>query len=399
MKKLFTLFITMLLMLSAEAQSFSGYYRIWNDRSKRYLSLLDNKGWAKASNGGLIYDLFAIRGLLNNDINKIESNPATIIFISGQENAYNCSSQGTSTQSITSRTFQIRQYRQNGKAVAGLYHIRAEESGAAVVLYETNDIDDYTDLDKPDSGLVVTSGSASSANWHFEKVAANTDNYFGFSPTLQANGKYYQTFYAGFSFKVVSSGVTVYYVSALYNGKAVIRPYASSAVIPAKTPVLVECSSSSAANNQIELLTSTASAPTDNLLKGVFFDYSYGDYIHIKPSSSNTSHFNRTSYVPSTMRLLRVNNAGELVFDKVLEGEDSYEPYIAANTAYLTVPSSTTDELPLMSYTDYTAGINATSVSMQQTDDKVYTLSGVRVSNTTDLPHGVYIKGGKKIVR
>ena len=76
-----------------------------------------------------------------------------------------------------------------------------------------------------------------------------------------------------------SSGVTVYYVSALYNGKAVIRPYASGAVIPAKTPVLVECSSSSAANNQIELLTSTASAPTHNLLKGVFFDYTYGDYI------------------------------------------------------------------------------------------------------------------------
>lgn len=402
MKKLFTLIVTALLVASAQAQTFSGYYRIWNDFSKRYLSLLDNKGWAKASTGGLDYDLFAIRTLLDNEANDIVSNPAAVIFISGQKNAYNCAAQGTSLQKITAKTFQIRSYYQNGKPVAGKYLIRAEEGSlGAVVLHDMNYFVNFeAQADSGNVGAQNPSGLIKEKTlWHFDAISSNSSCFFGFTPSLHANGKYYQTFYAGFPFKVVSPGVAVYYVCAIADGKTVLKPFAAGVTIPAETPVLVECTSPSAANNKVELLVSTAAAPKDNLLRGVFFNYTYDDYTTLKPSSSNRVHNNRTAYSPSTMRLLRVNSAGELIFDKVSAGEEDYRPYIAANTAYLTVPSSAPDELPMMTYTDYTAGIDGPTTTAAPADDAVYTLSGVRVTDTGYLPHGIYIKGGKKVVR
>ena len=198
---------------------------------------------------------------------------------------------------------------------------------------------------------------------------------------------------------MVSSGLKVYYVSGIFKGRAVIKPYAAGATIPAETPVLVESTSQTAADNKVELLVSADAAPKDNLLRGVFFNYTYGDYVTDKPSSSNTYHDNRTAYDPSTMRLLRVNSAGELVFAKVAPAETDYEPFIAANTAYLSVASSAPDELPLMTYSDFTAGIQQAVTGAAPADEAVYTLSGARVGTAANLPHGIYIKGGKKVVR
>ena len=199
---------------------------------------------------------------------------------------------------------------------------------------------------------------------------------------------------------MVSSGLTIYYVSTLFNGQAVLKPYAADAVIPAETPVVVEASSSKATDNRVELLTYTTTAPKDNLLKGVFFNYTYGE-INVAPSSSNRYHNNRTAYVPSTMRLLTVNADGKLVFDKLEAGEEGYEQYIPANTAYLSVPATAPAELPVMSFADFTSGIKTVSTdpSSASKDDAVYTLNGIRVSDPTNLPHGIYIKNGKKVVK
>lgn len=402
MKKLFSLLFVFLLAVSVKAQTFSGYYRIWNDYSKRYLALLDNKGWAKASTGGLDYDLYAIRTLLDNDTNRIVSNPAAVIYISGKTNAYDCAAQGTSLNELTSRTFQIRQLYQGGKPVAGKYQIRAEESSiGAVVLYGMDYfVNNEAQADSGNVGAHSTNGIVVARTyWHLDPISSSSSCYFGFTPSVQANGKYYQTFYAGFPFKVVSSGLTVYYVSGIFNGKAVIKPYAAGETIPAETPVLVESSSSSAANNKVELLVSTAAAPADNLLKGVFFNYTYDDYATYTPSSANRVHNNRTAYNASTMRLLRVNSEGKLVFGKVTEGDSDYAPYIAANSAYLSVSASAPDELPVMTYAEYLTGIDRVTTDASAADDAVYTLSGVRLTDTRNLPHGVYIKGGKKVVR
>ncbi len=402
MKKFFTLVVTALFAAAAQSQTFSGYYRIWNDYSKRYLSLLDNKGWARASTGGVDYDLFAIRTLLDNGANDIVSNPASVIYISGKTNAYNCAAQGTSLQEITTHTFQIRSYRQGGKAVEGKYQIRVEEGSlGAVVLHDMNYFVDFeAQKDSGNVGAQSPSGLVPEKTlWHFDAISSSSSCFFGFTPTLQANGKYYQTFYAGFPFKVVSSGLKVYYVAGIFQGRAVIKPYAAGTTIPAETPILVESASPTAANNKVELLVSAEAAPKDNLLRGVFFNYTYGDYVTSKPSSSNKMHDNRTAYDPSTMRLLRVNSAGEPVFAKVAPGETDYAPFIAANSAYLSVASSAPDELPLMTYADFTAGIRPTVTGAAPADEAVYTLSGARVGNAANLPHGIYIKGGKKVVR
>lgn len=404
MKKLVNLLFVFLLAATASAQTFGGYYRIWNDYSKRYLSLLDNKGWARSSTGGLDYDLYAIRTLLDNDTNNLVSNPASVILISGTTNNYNCGAQGTSLNDITSHTFQIRQVYINGKAQTGKYQLRAEYSNiGAVVLYGMTMVGPDLE-DMPDSGAVgahsIRGITVARSYWHLDPISSSSSCYFGFSPKLQANGKYYQTFYASFPFKVVSSGLTIYYVSTLFNGQAVLKPYAADAVIPAETPVVVEASSSKATDNRVELLTNTTTAPKDNLLKGVFFNYTYGE-INVAPSSSNRYHNNRTAYVPSTMRLLTVNADGKLVFDKLEAGEEGYEQYIPANTAYLSVPATAPAELPVMSFADFTSGIKTVSTdpSSAPKDDAVYTLNGIRVSDPTNLPHGIYIKKGKKVVK
>jgi hypothetical protein len=102
------------------------------------------------------------------------------------------------------------------------------------------------------------------------------------------------------------------------------------------------------------------------------------------------------------MRLLTVNADGKLVFDKLEAGEEGYEQYIPANTAYLSVPVSAPDELPVMSFAEFTSGIRAVTADASfasSQDDAVYTLSGIRVSDPTNLPHGIYIKNGKKVVK
>lgn len=399
MKKLLLLFVVSLFMAStATAQTLAnlpeGYYRLRNVRYSRYMSLQDNTGYVRRTDRATESDLFAIRTLLDNDNNGITSNPATVIHISGNSSAgYICSAQGVKTTDITSYRFYISNY----SRISNSYYIYAQESGVRRYLSELSVDRNGTLL--ADSGSVKEEDDSrqygNARYWYITPIESNTDNYFGFSPKLQSNGKYYQTFYAEFPFRIISSGVKVYYISNLFwRGNAVYREYTEGDVVPAETPLIVECSSSNASENKVQPVLESGTAVSSNYLRGVYFDYFFNDDVPSK------IHENRTAFNPSTMRVLRVQADGTLAFVNNPTEAQSGTYYLPANEAYLSVPEGTAAVLPLISYADYTAGINAVKVDpTSKKKDDVYTIGGVKVTNDNNLPHGVYIQGGKKVVK
>lgn len=390
MKKIVLSFIALLATVSVSAQLpatiSEGYYRVQNVDSKRYMALLDNRGWARVQSSGLVYDLYAIRTLLDNDANNIMSNPATMVhIISPSKNNYVCSAQGVDTRTLTSYMFNIL----TAPNVKGAYRFSVEESVGSARLCDA----DYQNEDGEtlaDSGRVFTD-QRTGRDWYITPVESGTSNYFGFSPKLRANGKYYQTFYAEFPFRIVSSGVKVYYISNIFNNKAVTREFSQGDVVPGATPLLVECSSSDASNNQIQPVLQTASAPSTNYLCGVYFNYYFNRY--------NRPHINRIAFDRNTMRVLRVASDGTLAFVNNPSEAANGTYYLPANEAYLSVSAGTAATVPLMSYSDFLTGIKGVTIDKNSDDQAIYTLNGVRVQNTDNLPHGVYIQGGKKIVR
>lgn len=373
-----------------------GYYRIQNVMyGNPYLALLDDTGSVTINGSGIANsDLFAIRMLFDNEANNIMSNPATVVHIyedSANPGKYICSAQGVSTKDLTSYPFLLDEMPRQG---VGFYRISATRSAShtTVVLNGAMDRDDNDEYE--DSGHVATKSSNNSRYWYIHSVQSGTDQYFGFSPKLHVNGKYYQTFYAEFPFRIVSSGVKVYYVSDIWRGNAVIRQVADGTVVPAATPVFVECSSSSSSSNQVQPVLQSATALSGNLLRGVYFRYYYC------PEGSSNIHNNRTAFDPNTMRVLRVTSDGTLAFVSNPSEAANGTYYLPANEAYLTVPAGTAAVLPVITYSEYVTGIkNAKADATTSSDDAVYTINGVRVYNTKTLPHGIYIKGGRKVVK
>ena len=79
--------------------------------------------------------------------------------------------------------------------------------------------------------------------------------------------------------------------------------------------------------------------------------------------------------------------------------------YVPANTAYLVVPEGTPSELRLVDEDEFEATVGITEVETETKTEAmggVYTLAGVKVAEGTtlpsNLPSGVYIVGGKKVV-
>ena len=364
-----------------------GYYRVQNVTNNRYLALLDNKGYARRNGSSIDADLYALRSL--NDTNKIMSNPATIVHLTKSGSDYICSAQGTSTKDITSYAFTLVKYAK-GTAIT----VNVSSYGKAILTeYDYQTPDKIVDGERiwgvtlPDSGLVGQTGTTAGNNrifWNFTKIDASTSNYVGFAPTLSLDGKYYDTFYAEFPFKVVSDGVTVYSVYTIYDGKAVLKPFAAGDIVPGGTSVLVECSSSKDSSNKIAPQLTKVSALAQNQLKGVYFNY-YCDKISTKV------HDNRTKYDASTMRVLGVSD-GKLAFVKA-----SDLTYLPANKAYLSVPAGTADVLGVMSYNDYVTGIKDVTLDKNTAASGIYTLDGKKVNKISK--RGVYVVEGKKVVK
>lgn len=96
------------------------------------------------------------------------------------------------------------------------------------------------------------------------------------------------------------------------------------------------------------------------------------------------------------MRVLGLNDKGELAFvSKPPAGRLYKDLFLMANKAYLKVNPKDEDVMTLGGSTSIDAVRTKTN-----TPDGIYTLTGVRISESTPLRPGIYIQNGKKrIVR
>lgn len=360
-------------MLFATGMSFAqtiadGYYRFQNQATGRYIVVVDNTGsvdiFSTSADLGAVHTFSDFEG-------NVVSNPGSIIYAKYVSDGYDLQSQGASTYKMVGYYLRIRETRDNDNT----YWAYATKSGMTQYIndavYET------------DEGMVGTNDSRG-RKWYVLPVEASGENYFGIRTSCEVDGKYYQPFYADFPFKFYSEGMKVYYVSKYAEGMAVMKEYTGE-TMPKNMPMIIECSSSEPTNNRLDLLTTSPSVPSDNVLTGTYFNNSWP-----------TSHINRVANDPATIRLLGVTSTGELGFVTKTDVD-----YVPANTAYLKVAPGTDAELRLVSEDEFTAGVNEITVEDKvNSHSGVYTLTGVKVADDTNanLPAGVYIINGKKVV-
>lgn len=118
------------------------------------------------------------------------------------------------------------------------------------------------------------------AKWILEPVKDGVADYFGVAPASKMkgkNGKYFTSLYTDFPMKIVDN-MNAYIVESIgttgvQKGYAQCKKIASQGdVIPAGTPIVLECETTQSNANRLLPVANTASAPTNNILKGVFFD-------------------------------------------------------------------------------------------------------------------------------
>lgn len=364
-------------MLPTMAQiSANGYYRVKNFMTDRYIIVVDNKskGVDKVTT---TVDLLALNSVRSWD--KIESNPASVIYIekvSGNE--YNVKAQGCDASALVGCYLRLDQL--NG--YPSIYKAYQTESG--VTVYLSDEIGDW-------DVAHLNTNEKRAQNWVVTPISKDTENYFGIKPTVTAGGKHYAAFYASFPFKA-TEGMKQYYVSKVdYANRIAVTKELTGETVPAATPLIIECPSAETSGNKVDVVESALVAPADNLLTGVYFNYTETAY-----------HTNQVVYNPQTMRVLGVCADGKLGFVKQ-EGLTA----VAANTHYLQVNATCADELVVMGEKEYEAfvasGIQSV-VSDETRENGIYTIQGVGIdknnfNSNTLLTRGIYIVGGKKIIK
>lgn len=383
-KKILTVALACALGLSAHAQlNGDGYYRIQNVKTGRYMTLAD-----RHSRGLNTHTTNVDAGALQTRKlwSDIESDPGSVFYIKKVNNEeYNILGQGIDMHQLIN--YYIRIENKNGN-----YKLWQTNSGTKLYLSDENQ-----DNEGQNNSFARTSG-ADTREWKIIPLDNSGDNHLGLTPTIKAsNGKYYTTYLAGFPYSLQSEGMKAYTITTQNNGKGMVGYKEIKGEIPAKTPVLIECSSAEGKNNLIKPLTSTTNTISgSNKLTGVYF--CIADWM--------SGHYNYVTFDASKQRILGVNAEGELVFNTAEENlvtlEDEDDNIIKAiphNTAYLTVSSDTPKELKVTD--EITAGVSHITIDTKNAND-IYTLTGVKVrenaTSTDGLPQGVYIFQGKKVV-
>ena len=334
MKRIFVISLLTLLTSSLMAQYVGdGYYRVHNKKTNRYIYVLDNTGKINVSTTSA--DMGAIE--LHKDTTRWHHDPACIIYAHQVSNGvFDLKSQGTGVHDIIG--YYVSIYQKSD----GSYQVYAASNSLTVYL-----CDNDTSPRAEDSYL-GTERTGDSRCW-FVKQLNNTDQYFGILPTIQLGNKYYKPFYAAFPFSLVSSGMKVYYISAVHNNAAIISE--ATGTIPASTPVFIECSAPNHWSNRINIGGTASATVTSNQLRGVYFNN----------PDRRKSRDARTAYNPVTMRTLAVSPDGKLCFVK-----NTSLDYLPANESYLNVPSTAEDTLRIMTAEEYRIYTTAASITLNQ---------------------------------
>lgn len=367
----------------------NGYYRIQNATTERYMSLTttETKGISMQTTTVECQALFTKKKW-----DDVSTDPGTIFYIENKGgDQYNIKNQGSSLYDMINYYIRLKYYKD-----ANVYRAWQSKSGGTVYLS-----DNYEYTLGRDTGY-VDNNTPETLNWKITAVDCE-DNYLGVKPTMSANGKYYASYYAGFPFSVASPNMKVYYISSIDEKEGTATYKELTGIIPASTPVIIECGSENPAENKLKPELTNPTAVKDNIMKGVYF------CVGLRMSA----HFTSTKFEPTTMRLLSIDENGSLVLNNdesnaytVMIKEGASRPYkypyikaIPHNTAYLPVSANCPKSLKLVKET---TGISNITLGNDNKPANVYNMEGKIVKeNATSvegLPEGIYIFKNKKYV-
>ena len=373
-------------MLGAQAQlGGAGYYRVKNVSTGRYMSLSDNY-----SSGVNFASTSADCGAMTTSSvwEDISHDPGSVFYldhISGE--SYNVVGQGTSLYSII-------QYYIYLSPVGKYWKAWQEDKGQRIMLTDK----------KSNKAVSYVTTTGTYSTWDIIPINA-TDNYIGVKPTVTVDGKHYAAVFAGYPY-TLGAGMKAYYVTKVIEKEGVIIIKELTGTIPAKTPVLIECSSTDVGKNLVTPVVSDAAVPSDlaTQVKGVYFCI----------GNPWSGHFNSVKFDASSMRVFSANSSGNIAMTTSndaltlvnIDKEDSNGDNLSvlaipANSWYLSVSSSAPSELKMVTAEQYATGIKDITVKPASLYN-VYTLEGVQIkknaTSISDLRQGIYIINGKKVV-
>ena len=329
-KTLSIMLLSVCCAFNAQAQLARGYYRVQNTYTNRYISIEDNNSeHYPVSNSGSV-NMSGIKTYKPGV--KVSTSPSTIIYVYNVGGTqYDMEGQGSSIHYLTGgRTYVNLEIQSDGS-------YQAYGSYAKVKLY----LKDDSDPDAEEAYLKPNSKSEKAMNWWAKPVDTGNE-YLGILPDVEVGGKYYGTIFAAFPFRLVSSGMKAYCVTAAAGSGFTLQEITGD--IPASTPVIVECSSNSPANNMILPVETDPSLGYTNLLYGVYCDRVSSRFV------------NAQMYDANYFRTIG-SSGGKLAFVKAKSSDLTEGAYLKANKAYLLGdPSNASDVLVLGGSTDPNPG-------------------------------------------
>ena len=404
-----------------------GFYRVHNrGNASRYVAIANNKvseETKKISLSSGYNQKLEIEALAT--VLKAESNPATILYVSGDVNSgLVLESQGQNTQELINRSGKNLQLMYNNGFMYSKY------DGMQVYLAD-DQWDEENGKYYDNCAKIITNNARTSksdwgnypeyVNWEFKKVD-NVNEYLGIDPNegINVDGKYYTTLYTSFAYQL-SDGMKAYYIDQhIYDTNHVQEPIAelkeiTGGKVPGGTPVILELSSNKASENKVIPLNENITKIQGNELAGRYFCYillkGHGNYENENTTGKELK--NALEFDKNTMRVLGVKD-GKLAMvadnDKAFtktrkEGNTTkYYYYMPANKAYLPINNteSSATNIKLLLPNEYEVALSISKVTTEKsTKTGVYTLTGVKVkedNNTSELSSGIYIIDGKKQV-
>ncbi len=328
--------------LPVSAYNGDGYYRVQNYGSERYAYVADN-----TDNSDLERNVFDLAGIqLWKDLNRAISDPGSIIYIEQHgTDHYDLRAQASGVYAMLGSYVNVKLSSSPAFKSMGLYEVSATRTFGGTVA--TKYLGDSEQADVPD-GVASLNATGAYRQWSVHAVSATDEsNYFGITPTISVDGKHYYPFYAAFPFSFHSTGMKAYIITKVdaAMGMAVLGEV--TGVVPASTPVLIECSSTQATNNRLELLASSGAAPSDNQLRGVYFCNNK------RPKSQDAL----TAFDANTMRVLGITADGQLGFVSESANLKTFSKktgsFLPANQAYLPVSEGTPTELRVVTEAEY----------------------------------------------
>lgn len=404
---------TMAFPLFAQQYSGPGFYRLKNrGEAGRYISIENDKVSEESkkvsfSGGKSVYAAMeSLKTVKNKDYV-----PGTVMFVTGQASDLTLEAQGENTADL------LDKFGYSG------YKLKANSQGELNTTYSGYQIDmiDFG-FDYPVSrdgfcavatlNYIRTNDIKYYALWDFIKID-NENEYFGIYPNenIKVGDKFYTTIFTTFAFKL-REGMKAYYIDQHNYTGSIQEPIAelkeiTDGIIPAATPVIIECSSNFVSDNKVTLLMEDQSPITGNELKGRVFCF-------VPSEKEDQNMKNALAFNESTMRVLGVKDGKlAMVTDNnsalkiITKSNGVKERYIPANKAYLPISSSdtaaTANGVKLLLPDEYAAATSISKVVSEEkpTKEGIYTLTGVKVKEgnaSENLPNGIYIINGKKQV-